>query len=63
MRAEAAPERFITDKALIASILNGFKNDPFYIHLVSWFTKEFSMYKRRKSGQKFCKNPRVFYHI
>ena len=33
-----AAERFISDKARIASILNSFKNDPFYIHLVTLFT-------------------------
>ena len=27
-----AAERFISDKARIASILNSFKNDPFYTH-------------------------------
>ena len=30
-----AAECFISDKARIASILNSFKNDPFYTHLVS----------------------------
>ena len=39
-RGEA--ERFISDKARIASILNSFKNDPFYTHFVSVFVKEFS---------------------
>ena len=39
-RGEA--ERFISDKARIASILNSFKNDPFYTHFVSGFAKEFS---------------------
>ena len=38
-----AAERFIFDKARIASILNSFKNDPFYTHLVSLFAKEFSI--------------------
>ena len=38
-----AAERFISDKARIASVLNSFKNDPFYIHLVTLFTKEFSI--------------------
>ena len=27
----------------IASVLNSFKNDPFYTHLVTLFTKEFSI--------------------
>ena len=40
-RGEA--ERFISDKARIASILNSCKNDPFYTHLVSLFAKEFSI--------------------
>ena len=39
-RGEA--ERFISDKARIASILNSFKNDPFYTHFFSVFAKEFS---------------------
>ena len=30
-----AADRFLSDKARIASILNSFKNDPFYTHLVS----------------------------
>ena len=32
-----------SDKARIASILNSFKNDPFYTHLVSLFAKQFSI--------------------
>ena len=43
-----------------------FKIDPFYIHLVTLFTKEFliqMLYKPRKTRQKFCENQRVFYHI
>ena len=39
-RGEA--ERFISDKARTASVLNGFKNDAFYTHLISLFTKKFS---------------------
>ena len=39
-RGEA--ERFISDKARTASFLNGFKNDPFYTHLISLFTKKLS---------------------
>ena len=39
-----AAERFIADKARIASVLNSLiKNDPFYTHLVTLFTKEFSI--------------------
>ena len=30
-----AAERFIADKAQIASVLNSLKNDPFYTHLVT----------------------------
>ena len=36
-----AAERFISDKARIASVLNSFKNDLFYTHLVTLFKKEF----------------------
>ena len=36
-------ERFIADKARIAGVLNSLKNDPFYAHLVTLFTKEFSI--------------------
>ena len=38
-----AAERFIADKARIASVLNSLKNDPSYTHLVTLFTKEFSI--------------------
>ena len=65
-KTRGAAERFIPDKARIASVLNSFKNDPFYTHLVTLFTKEFSiwmLYKPRKSRQTFCENLRVFYHI
>ena len=44
-----AAERFICDKARIASVLNSFKNDPFYTHLVTLFTNlVFMLYKPRK---------------
>ena len=43
IKREAPAERFISDKARIASVLNSFKNDPFYTHLVTLFTKEFSI--------------------
>ena len=39
-RGEA--ERFIFDKARVASVLEGFKSDPFYTHFISLFTKKFS---------------------
>ena len=56
----------LSDKARIESILNSFKSDPFYTHLVSLFAKEFSismLHKPRNSRQKFCENARVFYHV
>ena len=34
-------ECFIGTIARIASVLNSFKNDPFYTYLVTLFTKEF----------------------
>ena len=42
-KIRGAAERFIADKARIASVLNSLKNDPFYTHLVTSFTKEFSI--------------------
>ena len=65
-KMRGAAERFIADKARIASVLNSLKNDTFYTHLVTLFTKEFSiqmLYKPRKSRQKFCENTLVFYLI
>ena len=41
-KMRGAAKCFITDKARIASVLNSFKNDPFYAHHVTLFTKEFS---------------------
>ena len=35
-------ERFISGKAQTASLLNDFKNDPFYTLLMSLFTKKSS---------------------
>ena len=60
-KAQGAAERFIlSDKARIASVLlDSFKNDPFYTHFVTLFTKELSIFQR----QKLCKNLCVFYHI
>ena len=46
-------ECFISDKARIASILNSFKNDLFYTHLVSLFAKEFSIYIDVVLAEKF----------
>ena len=31
-----AADRFVSDKARIASVLNSFKNDPFYVNLVTF---------------------------
>ena len=42
-KTRGAAERFIADKARIVSVLNSLKNDPFYTHLVTLFTKEFSV--------------------
>ena len=39
-RGEA--ERFISDKARTASVLDGFKSYPFYTHLISLFTEKLS---------------------
>ena len=41
-KMRGAAERFIADKARIASVLNYLKNDLFYTHLVTIFTKAFS---------------------
>ena len=42
-KTRGAAERFLRVKARIASVLDSFKNDPFYTHLVSLFAKEFSL--------------------
>ena len=42
-KMRGAAERFIADKTRVASVLNSLKNDPFYTHLVTFFTKEFSI--------------------
>ena len=42
-KTRGAAERFISDKTRISSVLNSFKNDPFYVNLVTFFTKEFSV--------------------
>ena len=42
-KMRGAAERFIADKAQIASVLNSLKNDQFYTHLFTLFTKEFSI--------------------
>ena len=42
-KMRGAAERFIADKARIVGVLNRLKNDPFYTHLVTLFTKEFSI--------------------
>ena len=35
-------QRFISDKARNASVLDSFKSDPFYTHVIGLFTKKFS---------------------
>ena len=40
-KMRGAAERFISDKARIASVLNGFKNDPFYTILSLCLRKNF----------------------
>ena len=42
-KTRGAAKRFICDKARIASVLNSFKNDQFFTHFVTLFTKEFSI--------------------
>ena len=42
-KMRGAAKRFIADRTLIASVLNSLKKDPFYTHLVTLFTKEFSI--------------------
>ena len=42
-KTRGTAERFIADKARIASVLNSLKNDLFYTHLVTLFTKELSV--------------------
>ena len=42
-KMRGAAEHFIADKAQIARVLNSLKNNPFYPHLVTLFTKEFSI--------------------
>ena len=59
-KTRGAAERFIADKARIASVLNSLENDPFYTHLVTLFTKEFSVYSRcctswENRGKRFVK--------
>ena len=41
-KTRGAAERFIADKARTVSVLNSLENDPFYTHLVTLFTKDFS---------------------
>ena len=68
IKHEAQPRvlYLIKHELRVTSVLNSFKNDSFYTHLVTLFTKELLMqmlYKPRKSKQKFCENLRAFYHI
>ena len=39
-KMRGAAERFIADKARIASVVNSLKNDSFYTHLVTLFMHE-----------------------
>ena len=53
-----AAERFISDKARIASVLNGFKNDPFYTILSLCLRKNFQYrccISRENRGKRFVK--------
>ena len=44
IKHEAQPSvLYLHDKARIASVLNSFKHDPFYTHLVTFLMKEFSV--------------------
>ena len=61
-KTRGAAERFISDKARIASIFNGFKNDPFYTHFVSEFAKEFRICRENR-GKRFVKIHVCFYHV
>ena len=56
-KTRGAAERFISDKARIASVLNSFKNDPFYTHLVT-LQKNFQYrccISRENQGKRFVK--------
>ena len=66
LKREAQPSVLDTTKCEHSSVLNGFKNDPFFTYLVNLFTYEFSiqmLYNARKSRQKFCEKHLVFYHV
>ena len=54
-KTRGAAERFIADKARLASVLNSLKNDPFYTHLVTLFAKEFCCTSRENRGKSFVK--------
>ena len=42
-KTRGAAEHFISDKVRIASILNGFKNNVIYTHLVSFYERIFNI--------------------
>ena len=42
-KTRGAAECFISDKGRMVGVFNSFKNDPFYTHLVTLFTKDFSI--------------------
>ena len=52
-KTRAAAECFRSDKARIASILNGIKNDPFDAHFISLFTRVLDAKVLRKSACVF----------
>ena len=54
-KTRGAAERFIADKARIASVLNSLKNDPFYTHLVTLFTIYRCCTSRENRGKSFVK--------
>ena len=55
IKREAQFERFIADKARIASVLNSLTNDPFYTHLVTLFTIYRCCTNRENRGKSFVK--------
>ena len=57
-KTRGTDERFISDKARIASILNSFKNDPFYTHFIRVYC-----ISRENRGKSFVKLHVCFYHI
>ena len=57
-KTRGAVERFISDKARIASVLDSFKNDPFYTHLVTLLeitgnTEYFDKIQNNRNSEKY----------